>query len=154
MSAVPTVKTLKDKTAGTVNATDYAILNGVNKVAIESSHHVINRGHKNVILVGAGVSGITQAAMMLDKRTASHEDMVIFDVQDNYGGVWEKNKYPGCACDVPSLLYTNKIMINTGEAIYCVDGTITNDACRVHALLCASRSDLRFLCSHGSSLPA
>lgn len=117
MSATPTPEGLADKTSGTVNANDYARLNGINQAAVlEQAQKVVDRGHKNVIIVGAGVSGITQAAMLLDKRIVTLDDLAIFDVQENFGGVWEKNKYPGCACDVPSLLYTNEMMINTGKS--------------------------------------
>jgi len=114
MSAKPTPDSLRDKTAGTVDADAYARLNHVDKAIIEKDRHVVARGHRKVIMVGAGVSGITQAAMLLREKAIKHEDMVILDVQDNFGGVWDKNRYPGCACDVPALLYTNNMMINTG----------------------------------------
>lgn len=141
MSAVPTQRDLEDKTSGTVTANDYARLNGVDKDAIERAHRVINKGHRNVILVGAGVSGITQAAMLLEKKIVAHDEIVIFDVQNNFGGVWEKNQYPGCACDVPALLYTNKMMINTGIEIQNCISFINWHSLkqfRIYPLLCTS----------------
>ncbi|KIW81112.1 hypothetical protein Z517_04135 [Fonsecaea pedrosoi CBS 271.37] len=118
MSAAPNPESIRDKIEGTVDTEAYARLNGVDERSIEAEKHVENRGHKKVILVGAGVSGITKAALLLKHKAISLEDLVIFDVQANFGGVWEKNKYPGCACDVPALQYTNKLMINTEYTHY------------------------------------
>jgi cation diffusion facilitator CzcD-associated flavoprotein CzcO len=57
-----------------------------------------------VAIVGAGFSGI---AMAIALRKAGHaEDMVIIDAADEVGGTWRDNRYPGCACDVPSHLYS------------------------------------------------
>ena len=32
--------------------------------------------------------------------------MVILEKAETYGGTWRANTYPGCACDVPSNLYS------------------------------------------------
>ncbi|KAH0847494.1 flavin-binding monooxygenase [Fonsecaea pedrosoi] len=98
---------------GIVDGNLYATMNGVNSLSIEKTNHSISRGHIKVIVVGAGVAGITQAATLLDDKTITTKEMVVFDVLDGFGGVWEKNRYPGCACDVPALMYSSRMMINT-----------------------------------------
>lgn len=55
-----------------------------------------------VIVVGAGVAGIT-AAHVLARR--GFQDVVILEKGAEVGGVWHWNKYPGLTCDVPSNLY-------------------------------------------------
>jgi cation diffusion facilitator CzcD-associated flavoprotein CzcO len=35
-------------------------------------------------------------------------DFEIYDREEGFGGTWLVNKYPGAACDVPSLLYSYK----------------------------------------------
>src|SRR5690606_12529462 len=34
------------------------------------------------------------------------ESFVIYEAADRIGGTWRDNRYPGCACDVPSHLYS------------------------------------------------
>src|SRR5581483_1412990 len=33
-------------------------------------------------------------------------DFIVLERGDDVGGTWEYNTYPGCACDVPSHLYS------------------------------------------------
>ncbi len=57
-----------------------------------------------VAIVGAGFSGI---AMALALKRAGHGDgITIIDRAQEFGGTWRDNIYPGCACDVPSHLYS------------------------------------------------
>ena len=34
------------------------------------------------------------------------EDFLILEKATDVGGTWRDNRYPGCACDVPSRLYS------------------------------------------------
>jgi cation diffusion facilitator CzcD-associated flavoprotein CzcO len=56
-----------------------------------------------VAIVGSGFSGLASAAMLQD---AGITDFVILERGDDVGGTWRDNSYPGCACDVPSHLYS------------------------------------------------
>lgn len=56
-----------------------------------------------VIFMGAGCSGINFAAQ-LQKRMEGI-DLVIYEKNGDIGGTWLENKYPGCACDIPSVSY-------------------------------------------------
>jgi cation diffusion facilitator CzcD-associated flavoprotein CzcO len=56
-----------------------------------------------VAIVGAGCSGVAMAIRL--KRRGVH-DFVILEKADDVGGTWRENTYPGCACDIPSLLYS------------------------------------------------
>lgn len=56
-----------------------------------------------VVVVGAGFAGI---AVGIQLREAGIHDFVILDKAQSPGGVWRDNTYPGCACDVPSALYS------------------------------------------------
>lgn len=57
----------------------------------------------DVAVVGAGFGGLG-AAVRLQK--AGFTDFLVFDEGDDVGGTWRDNTYPGCACDVPSHLYS------------------------------------------------
>jgi len=57
----------------------------------------------DVLVVGAGISGIG-AAIRLKKEGVSN--FVVLEKSDSLGGTWRDNTYPGCACDVPSALYS------------------------------------------------
>ncbi|QBJ95390.1 NAD(P)/FAD-dependent oxidoreductase [Rhodococcus sp. ABRD24] len=67
--------------------------------------------HHEVIVVGAGISGIG-AVIRLQRRGIG--DIVVLEKSDMLGGTWRDNTYPGCACDVPSALYSYSFAPNTG----------------------------------------
>jgi len=62
-----------------------------------------------VVIVGAGFSGIGMAARL---RSMGMEDFVVLDRGNDLGGTWRDNSYPGCACDVPSNLYSYSFALN------------------------------------------
>lgn len=56
-----------------------------------------------MLIVGAGFSGIAMGAKL---KRAGIEDFLILEKATDVGGTWRDNRYPGCACDVPSRLYS------------------------------------------------
>jgi len=56
-----------------------------------------------VAIVGAGFGGIIAALALKD---AGRDSFVILERSSEVGGVWRDNRYPGCACDVRSHLYS------------------------------------------------
>ena len=59
--------------------------------------------HRRVLIVGGGFSGIGVAIELLSR---GERDFEIFEKASELGGTWRDNTYPGCACDVPSQLYS------------------------------------------------
>ena len=57
----------------------------------------------NVAIIGAGFAGI---CMGIRLKQAGIDDFVIYERANELGGTWRDNTYPGCACDVPSHLYS------------------------------------------------
>jgi cation diffusion facilitator CzcD-associated flavoprotein CzcO len=57
----------------------------------------------DVAIVGAGFSGL---GMAIHLRREGRDDFVVLERADEVGGTWWFNTYPGCACDVPSHLYS------------------------------------------------
>ncbi|EGU82080.1 hypothetical protein FOXB_07403 [Fusarium oxysporum f. sp. conglutinans Fo5176] len=56
-----------------------------------------------VINIGAGLFGINLAYWISVK--CQNFDLTIFEKSSELGGVWNHNRYPGVACDVPSHVY-------------------------------------------------
>jgi cation diffusion facilitator CzcD-associated flavoprotein CzcO len=56
----------------------------------------------DIVVVGAGLSGLGTAKAL---RAAGREDFVVLERASELGGTWRDNGYPGCACDIPSVLY-------------------------------------------------
>ena len=54
-------------------------------------------------IVGSGFAGLGMAIRL---REAGIEDFLVLEKADDVGGTWRDNSYPGCACDVPSHLYS------------------------------------------------
>jgi cation diffusion facilitator CzcD-associated flavoprotein CzcO len=59
--------------------------------------------HFDVAILGSGFSGLGMAIRLLQQ---GHHDFVVLERADEVGGTWHYNTYPGCACDVPSHLYS------------------------------------------------
>ena len=62
-----------------------------------------------VCIIGSGFAGLGAAARL---RAAGIEDVVILERADSIGGTWRDNTYPGCACDIPSHLYSFSFALN------------------------------------------
>ena len=58
--------------------------------------------HTRTVIIGTGFSGLGMA-IALQKQGV---DFVILEKADDVGGTWRDNTYPGCACDIPSHLYS------------------------------------------------
>lgn len=56
-----------------------------------------------VLIIGAGFSGLCMAAQL---RRAGETSFLVLEKADEIGGTWRDNRYPGCACDVASHLYS------------------------------------------------
>jgi cation diffusion facilitator CzcD-associated flavoprotein CzcO len=57
----------------------------------------------DIAIVGSGFSGLGMAIRL---KQAGMNDFVVLERADEVGGTWQANTYPGCACDVPSHLYS------------------------------------------------
>jgi cation diffusion facilitator CzcD-associated flavoprotein CzcO len=57
----------------------------------------------DIAIIGAGFSGLGMAIRL---RQQGIEDFLVLERNDDVGGTWWANTYPGCACDVPSHLYS------------------------------------------------
>jgi cation diffusion facilitator CzcD-associated flavoprotein CzcO len=64
-----------------------------------------------VVVVGSGFSGLAMAAGL---KRAGREGFLLLERARDVGGTWRDNVYPGCACDVPSHLYSFSFARNPG----------------------------------------
>ena len=64
--------------------------------------------HVDVAIVGSGFAGLNAAIRL---RAAGRE-FAILERAGDLGGTWRDNSYPGCACDVPSHLYSFSYALN------------------------------------------
>ncbi|WP_421841198.1 flavin-containing monooxygenase [Mycobacterium sp.] len=58
--------------------------------------------YTRAVIIGTGFSGLGMAIALQQQGT----DFVILEKADDVGGTWRDNSYPGCACDIPSHLYS------------------------------------------------
>ena len=61
--------------------------------------------HTRAVIIGSGFSGLGMA-IALQKQGFGASDFVILEKADEIGGTWRDNTYPGCACDIPSHMYS------------------------------------------------
>ncbi|WP_240772218.1 NAD(P)/FAD-dependent oxidoreductase [Nocardia sp. CS682] len=64
----------------------------------------------NVLIVGTGLAGVGMAIKLLE---AGERNFVILEKADGVGGVWRENTYPGCGCDIMSMMYSYSFAPNT-----------------------------------------
>lgn len=57
----------------------------------------------DIAIIGAGFSGIGLGVNLLQ---SGRRNFRIFEQNADVGGTWWSNTYPGCGCDIPSLLYS------------------------------------------------
>lgn len=56
-----------------------------------------------IAIIGAGFGGICMAIQL---EAAGIHSFTVFERENDLGGVWRDNTYPGAACDIPSHLYS------------------------------------------------
>lgn len=71
--------------------------------------------HFEVVIIGAGASGLAMARRLLKEGI---ESFIVLESASEVGGVWQQNIYPGCACDIPSGLYSFSFELRTWSRIY------------------------------------
>jgi len=80
----------------------YLKIKAAKKPDVPSDYHVV--------IIGAGVSGICMGKKLNDLGIK----FTILEKSKSLGGTWYDNVYPGCACDVPSHLYSYSFFLNPG----------------------------------------
>src|ERR1700710_2990805 len=55
------------------------------------------------VIVGAGFGGMGAA---IECKRLGIDDLVILEREDDLGGTWHVNRYPGLAVDIPSVTYS------------------------------------------------
>uniref|UniRef100_A0AAU2V7Q8 Baeyer-Villiger monooxygenase n=1 Tax=Streptomyces sp. NBC_00003 TaxID=2903608 RepID=A0AAU2V7Q8_9ACTN len=65
--------------------------------------HEREHEHVRVAVIGSGFGGLGAAVRL---RREGITDFVVLERAGSVGGTWRDNSYPGCACDVPSHLYS------------------------------------------------
>ncbi|WP_433665346.1 flavin-containing monooxygenase [Nocardia sp. CA-128927] len=74
------------------------------KTQAEAGDQSRGRVHRTrVLIIGAGFSGMGMA-IQLGRR--GRRDFIILEKATEFGGTWHENTYPGCACDIPSHMYS------------------------------------------------
>ncbi|KXS21491.1 FAD/NAD(P)-binding domain-containing protein [Gonapodya prolifera JEL478] len=67
------------------------------------THPVENHRPLRVIVIGSGYSGIYMGIRI--PQRLRNVALTIYEKNNGLGGTWWENRYPGCACDIPSHSY-------------------------------------------------
>ncbi|KAH7397965.1 hypothetical protein BKA64DRAFT_624001 [Cadophora sp. MPI-SDFR-AT-0126] len=59
-----------------------------------------------VIVVGAGISGIAAVKLFNEMLGDQPVSLTVYEKNNDVGGTWFENRYPGCSCDIPAHGYT------------------------------------------------
>jgi cation diffusion facilitator CzcD-associated flavoprotein CzcO len=57
----------------------------------------------DVVIIGAGFGGMGAA---IELKRQGYDNILIVDREDDLGGTWHVNHYPGLAVDIPSVTYS------------------------------------------------
>lgn len=71
-------------------------------LTVDTQHLQSAHTGPHVVIVGAGVSGLALGAQ-LSRLGVSY---VVLDANDEVGGTWYRNRYPGCGVDTPNHAYS------------------------------------------------
>jgi len=69
----------------------------------ELQHRPADMSTFHVVVIGSGVGGINAAINLKE----SGIPFTVLDKNEDVGGTWHDNRYPGCRVDVPSLAYSH-----------------------------------------------
>jgi glycine/D-amino acid oxidase-like deaminating enzyme len=101
----------------------------------------------DIAIIGAGFSGLGIAIRL---RRHGIDDFLVLERHDDVGGTWWANTYPGCACDVPSHLYSISFAPNPDwSQTYSAQPEI-----RAYLQRCASEHDLHRSIWFGTTVTA
>jgi len=75
------------------------------------THNMINEPPPSklrfkILVIGAGAAGIDFLHHAPRELSGLGVEFSCYDKNADVGGTWFENRYPGCACDVPSVGYT------------------------------------------------
>ncbi|EXJ56534.1 hypothetical protein A1O7_06878 [Cladophialophora yegresii CBS 114405] len=80
-----------------------ALRNGGQVESLIAERPVDSARPLKVRIAGAGVSGIIAAIKL--QQVVRDVDIELYDKNEDVGGTWLENRYPGCACDIPAHTY-------------------------------------------------
>lgn len=66
----------------------------------------VGKSRFKILMIGAGAAGIDFLHYAPRDLAGLGIEIVCYDKNAEIGGTWLENRYPGCACDVPSVGYT------------------------------------------------
>ncbi len=89
----------------------------------------------DVVIIGSGFSGVGMAIGL----QGSGRSFTVLEKASDIGGTWRDNRYPGCACDVPSHLYSFSFEPNP----YWSRAYATRDEIQDYLLYVVERYDVR-----------
>ena len=72
-------------------------------IGLEQERQAEESTHVRIAVVGTGFAGLGMAIRL---KQDGIDDFVVLERAQDVGGTWRDNTYPGCACDVPSHLYS------------------------------------------------
>ena len=72
-------------------------------------HHLFGTRKPEVLVIGAGMSGLCMGAKL---KTAGIESFTVLEKAATVGGTWRENTYPGLTCDLPSRYYSFSFLPN------------------------------------------
>lgn len=80
------------------------------QVADENGYRIIEEPYGTlaplrIIVIGGGASGICFSKFYEEKLMSSNVSLQVYEKNNDVGGTWLENRYPGCACDIPSACY-------------------------------------------------
>ena len=67
----------------------------------------------DAVVVGAGFGGMGAA---IELKRLGHHDLLILEREDDLGGTWHVNRYPGLAVDIPSSNLKRRFPSRTCQA--------------------------------------
>jgi cation diffusion facilitator CzcD-associated flavoprotein CzcO len=72
-------------------------------------HKIKPKSPYQVAIIGAGFAGLGAGIRLKENNITS---FIILERAASVGGTWRDNTYPGCACDVPSHMYSFSFELN------------------------------------------
>lgn len=111
VAEIPTTTDANGATANGITGHEESLYNELGwQVQNEDGYRILEQPYGSltplrIIHIGAGASGICFSKFYEDKLMSSNVSLQLYEKNHDVGGTWLENRYPGCACDIPSACY-------------------------------------------------
>ncbi|RFU33062.1 hypothetical protein B7463_g3286, partial [Scytalidium lignicola] len=94
---------------------------------VVSEEPIHSRKPIRIVCMGSGYSGLMMGIVYTQKLQSQNCEFIIYERNQDLGGTWFENRYPGCQCDIPAHNYAYSFEPNPDWPNYYATAPLIHD---------------------------